>query len=150
MIHDYDEAIAYLEHLVATPVCNEPGAGLARARLMLSHVGDPQERFATLHVTGSSGKGSTAAMAAAILRAAAYRTGIFSSDFRTTERENGRWQLFGGAHGAPKLGFIKLRHARRRVIARNILRSHISANLPARSRRHKMPCFSNHYCRRYQ
>ena len=79
MIHDYDEAIAYLEHLVATPVCNEPGAGLARARLMLAHVGDPQERFATLHVTGSSGKGSTAAMAAAILRAAGYRTGIFSS-----------------------------------------------------------------------
>src|ERR671932_519393 len=79
MIHDYDEAIAYLEHLVATPVRNEPGAGLARARMMLSHVGDPQERFATLHVTGSSGKGSTAAMAAAILRAAGYRTGIFSS-----------------------------------------------------------------------
>ncbi|HKC73141.1 MAG TPA: Mur ligase family protein [Chloroflexota bacterium] len=79
MIHDYDEAVAYLEHLVATPVCNEPGAGLARARLMLAHVGDPQERFATLHVTGSSGKGSTAAMAAAILRAAGYRTGIFSS-----------------------------------------------------------------------
>ena len=64
MIHDYDEAVAYLEHLVATPVCNEPGAGLTRARMMLSHVGDPQERFATLHVTGSAGKGSTAAMAA--------------------------------------------------------------------------------------
>ena len=79
MIHDYDEAIAYLEQLVATPVRNEPGAGLARARMMLAHVGDPQERFATLHVTGSSGKGSTAAMAAAILRAAGYRTGIFSS-----------------------------------------------------------------------
>jgi dihydrofolate synthase/folylpolyglutamate synthase len=79
MIHDYDEAIAYLEHLVATPVRNEPGAGLARTRMMLSHVGDPQERFATLHVTGSSGKGSTAAMASAILRAAGYRTGIFSS-----------------------------------------------------------------------
>jgi dihydrofolate synthase / folylpolyglutamate synthase len=79
VIHDYDQAIAYLEHLVATPVRNEPGAGLARARMMLSHVGNPQERFATLHVTGSSGKGSTAAMAAAILRAAGYRTGIFSS-----------------------------------------------------------------------
>src|SRR5918912_562766 len=50
-----------------------------RARMLLAQVGDPQERFATLHVTGSSGKGSTAAMAAAILRAAGYRTGIFRS-----------------------------------------------------------------------
>ena len=38
----------------------------ARARMMLSHVGNPQERFATLHVTGSSGKGSTALLLAAL------------------------------------------------------------------------------------
>jgi hypothetical protein len=51
-----------------------------------------------------------------VLRGGSYhRTGIFSSDFHTAARENGRWQLFGGARGAPKLGFIKLRHARRRV-----------------------------------
>lgn len=78
-IHDYDESIAYLERLVATPVRNEPGAGLERARLVLAHVGNPHLQFATLHVTGSSGKGSTSAMAAGILRAAGYRTGVFSS-----------------------------------------------------------------------
>ena len=79
MIHDYDEAIAYLERLVATPVRNDPGAGLERARLLLARVGDPHQRFVTLHVTGSSGKGSTAAMAASILRAAGYRVGVFAS-----------------------------------------------------------------------
>lgn len=79
MIRDYDDSIAYLERLVATPIRNDPGAGLERARLLLSWVGNPQQRFATLHVTGSSGKGSTSAMAASILRAAGYRVGIFSS-----------------------------------------------------------------------
>lgn len=79
MIHDYDEAIAYLERLVATPVRNDPGAGLERARLLLEHVGAPHQRFVTLHVTGSSGKGSTAAMSAAMLRAAGYRVGVFAS-----------------------------------------------------------------------
>lgn len=79
VIRDYDESIDYLERLVATPLRNEPGAGLERARLMLAHLGDPQERFATLHVTGSSGKGSTSTMAAVMLRAAGYRTGAFTS-----------------------------------------------------------------------
>src|SRR5579864_5841215 len=79
VIREYDESIEYLERLVATPVRNDPGAGLERARLMLAHLGDPQERFATLHVTGSSGKGSTSTMAAAMLRAAGYRTGAFTS-----------------------------------------------------------------------
>ena len=79
MIHDYDEAIAYLERLIATPVQNAPGAGLERARLMLAHLGDPQARFTTLHVTGSSGKGSTTTLAAAMLRAAGYRVGTFTS-----------------------------------------------------------------------
>jgi dihydrofolate synthase/folylpolyglutamate synthase len=46
---------------------------------MLSAVGDPHLRFQTVHVTGSSGKGSTAAMVASILQAAGYVTGSFSS-----------------------------------------------------------------------
>ena len=79
MIQSYDESIAYLERLVATPIRSDPGAGLERARLLLSWAGNPHERFATLHVTGSSGKGSTSAFAASILRAAGYRTGVFSS-----------------------------------------------------------------------
>lgn len=78
-IRDYAEAVEYLERLVATPVLNSPGAGLERARLMLSAVGDPHLRFQTVHVTGSSGKGSTSAMVASILRAAGYHTGSFSS-----------------------------------------------------------------------
>jgi len=79
MLHTYNDAIAYLERLVATPVQSTPEAGPARARLLLARVGAPQNRFATLHVTGSAGKGSTATLSAAVLRAASYRTGLFTS-----------------------------------------------------------------------
>ena len=87
MIHTYDDAIAYLDQLVATPVQQRANAGLRRTRLLLTEVGNPQRRFATLHVTGTSGKGSTATMAASILRAAGYRVGLFTSPHLTSLTE---------------------------------------------------------------
>jgi len=78
-LRDYDEALAYLDRLVATPVRVEPGVGLERTRRLLAAVGDPHARFAAVHVTGSSGKGSTATATAAILRASGRRVGLFTS-----------------------------------------------------------------------
>jgi dihydrofolate synthase / folylpolyglutamate synthase len=48
---------------------------------MLRTVGDPQHRYPTVHVTGTSGKGSTAAAVAAILTAAGYRVGLHTSPY---------------------------------------------------------------------
>ncbi|HUY31802.1 MAG TPA: Mur ligase family protein [Pirellulales bacterium] len=48
-------------------------------RELLARLGDPQHRFAIVHVAGTKGKGSTAAMTAAALSAAGYRTGLYSS-----------------------------------------------------------------------
>ena len=48
-------------------------------RELLARLGDPQERFAIVHVAGTKGKGSTAAMIAAALSAAGHRTGLYSS-----------------------------------------------------------------------
>ncbi len=87
MIHTYDDAIAYLDQLIATPVQQRASAGLRRTELLLVEVGQPHERFATLHVTGTSGKGSTATMAASILRAAGYRVGLFTSPHLTSLTE---------------------------------------------------------------
>lgn len=53
--------------------------GLGRIRLLLSALGDPQDRFPSIHVAGTNGKGSTAAMAASILQAAGLRVGLYTS-----------------------------------------------------------------------
>ena len=49
-------------------------------------IGRPQDRYPAVHVSGTNGKGSTAAMLASVMRANGYRTGLFTSphlvDFR--------------------------------------------------------------------
>ena len=53
--------------------------GLGRIRELLALLGDPQRELQFVHITGTNGKGSTAAMTAAILTAAGYRTGLYTS-----------------------------------------------------------------------
>jgi dihydrofolate synthase / folylpolyglutamate synthase len=53
--------------------------GLERMRAALALLGDPQRHLAAVHVAGTNGKGSTAAMLEAIGRAAGLRTGLYSS-----------------------------------------------------------------------
>src|SRR3954471_4255436 len=62
--------------------------GLDRVRVALGRLGDPQTRFAAVQIAGTNGKGSTAAMADAVLREAGLRTGLYSSPHlaRFTER----------------------------------------------------------------
>jgi dihydrofolate synthase / folylpolyglutamate synthase len=61
--------------------------------LLMGRLGSPHSRFQTLHIAGTNGKGSTAAMAAAILQAAGYRVGLYTSphlvDFRERIRVGG-------------------------------------------------------------
>jgi dihydrofolate synthase/folylpolyglutamate synthase len=54
---------------------------LWRIRAMLNMLDDPQRRYPVVHVTGTSGKGSTAAAVAAILTAAGYRVGLRTSPY---------------------------------------------------------------------
>jgi dihydrofolate synthase / folylpolyglutamate synthase len=62
--------------------------GLDRVRAALARMGDPQTRFAAVQIAGTNGKGSTAAMTEAVLRAAGLITGLYSSPHlaRFTER----------------------------------------------------------------
>ena len=62
--------------------------GLEPVRRALALLGNPQKRFAAVQIAGTNGKGSTAAMAEAILRAAGLRTGLYTSPHlaRFTER----------------------------------------------------------------
>lgn len=54
---------------------------LQRMRDLLGLMGDPQNAFPIVHVAGTKGKGSTAAMMAAVLQAAGYRVGLFTSPY---------------------------------------------------------------------
>ena len=53
--------------------------GLDRMRRLLVALGEPQQRFGTVHVVGTNGKSSTVRMIAAILRAHGLRTGAYLS-----------------------------------------------------------------------
>jgi len=53
--------------------------GLKHIRHLLSLIGDPQDRFRSIQVTGTNGKGSTAAMVASILRADGHKVALFTS-----------------------------------------------------------------------
>ena len=53
--------------------------GLERTRALLAALGNPEKALKFVHITGSNGKGSTAAMLASVLTAAGYRTGLFTS-----------------------------------------------------------------------
>jgi dihydrofolate synthase / folylpolyglutamate synthase len=59
--------------------CSEEAMKLDRMRELLHRLGNPQQGMPIIHVAGTKGKGSTAAMTAAVLSAAGYRTGLFTS-----------------------------------------------------------------------
>src|SRR5512133_2222707 len=52
---------------------------LGRMVAFLHLLGNPQQQFPSIHVAGTKGKGSTAAMIASGLRAAGYRVGLYTS-----------------------------------------------------------------------
>lgn len=52
---------------------------LDRMRELLSRLGNPQQALPAVHIAGTKGKGSTAAMLGSVLSAAGYRTGVFTS-----------------------------------------------------------------------
>ena len=69
------EAVAYIHSI--TWMGSKPG--LERTRQLLEKMGNPQDSLKFIHIAGTNGKGSTAAMTASILRQAGYRVGLFTS-----------------------------------------------------------------------
>jgi dihydrofolate synthase / folylpolyglutamate synthase len=64
--------------------------GLEVIQTLLAELGDPQTRFPSVHVAGSKGKGSVAAMTASILGHTGRRTGLFTSPHLQSYRERMR------------------------------------------------------------
>ena len=66
---------------------------LDRMRTLLDALGNPEQQLHYVHIAGTNGKGSLAAMTAAILTAAGYKTGMTISPYVTEFRE--RFQING-------------------------------------------------------
>jgi dihydrofolate synthase/folylpolyglutamate synthase len=56
-------------------------------RALLTRLGSPQRLFRSIHVAGTNGKGSTAAMLESALRTAGFRTGLYTSPHLESYRE---------------------------------------------------------------
>ena len=93
----YQEAVRYLYE--SAPLFQNVGQaaykeGLENTYLLDAHFGHPHRKYKTIHVAGSNGKGSCSHTIAAVLQAAGYSVGLYTSphllDFRERIRVNGR------------------------------------------------------------
>ena len=94
---NYKETIEYLFN--CAPLFQQVGSsaykeGLETTYLLDEHFGHPHRNYRTIHIGGTNGKGSTSHTVAAILQAAGYKVGLYTSphliDFRERIRVNGR------------------------------------------------------------
>ena len=86
---DYKEALAYIhgvEFFGSKP-------GLTRIGELLEKLGNPQKGMRFIHIAGTNGKGSCAAMTASVLKAAGCKTGLYTSPY--LYRFNERMQIGG-------------------------------------------------------
>ncbi len=94
---NYTETCEYLYRQM--PMFERQGAsgykeGLANTWALDAHFGHPHQSYATIHIAGTNGKGSVSHTIAAVLQAAGYRVGLYTSphlvDFRERIRINGK------------------------------------------------------------
>jgi dihydrofolate synthase / folylpolyglutamate synthase len=71
----------------AQPPYSERVYRLERMLDLLRAVGNPQEKYLSVHIAGTKGKGSVTAFTESILRSAGYRTGMYTSPHLHTFRE---------------------------------------------------------------
>jgi dihydrofolate synthase/folylpolyglutamate synthase len=78
----YEQTIAYLYQKL--PVFHRIGkkafkADLSNTIAICEHLGNPHQKFKSIHIAGTNGKGSTSHYIAAILQSAGYKTGLYTS-----------------------------------------------------------------------
>src|SRR5262249_29780274 len=74
---NFEEAIKYLYSLGNETLAMK--LELESVRALAHALDDPQRKFPAVHIAGTNGKGSTAAMTASVLRGAGLRAGLYSS-----------------------------------------------------------------------
>ncbi len=93
----YQESVRYLltlgRELASPQQARVTKFDLVNTTTLCERLGKPQRKFESVHIAGTNGKGSTAAMLESILRAAGLRTGLYTSPH--LERINERIRLDG-------------------------------------------------------
>jgi len=93
---DYAETLQYL--YTQLPMFTRVGSSAYKEDLtntieLCKRLDNPQDKFKSVHIGGTNGKGSTSHMLAAVLQTAGYKTGLYTSphlrDFRERIRING-------------------------------------------------------------
>lgn len=93
---NYAETLSYLFHKL--PMFSKIGEAAYKKDLtntiaLCEALGNPHQKFKSIHIAGTNGKGSTSHMLAAILQTAGYKTGLYTSphlyDFRERIKING-------------------------------------------------------------
>jgi dihydrofolate synthase/folylpolyglutamate synthase len=110
---NYSQSIKYLESFQKRGM----RFGLQRMDSILKVLGDPQSDFQSVHIAGTNGKGSVAAMLSSILTKAGYKTGLYTSphlvDYTERVRINDKdisRQKFADAVEEVKRAIDKLSH----------------------------------------
>ena len=81
-MNSYQQAIDYL--YASFPIFQKVGASAYKGDLtntlaLCEALGNPQQKFKSIHVAGTNGKGSSSHMLAAVLQSAGYKTGLYTS-----------------------------------------------------------------------
>jgi dihydrofolate synthase/folylpolyglutamate synthase len=93
----YSEALEFL--FSRLPMFTRVGqaaykSGMGNIEALCAALGNPEQKFRSIHVAGTNGKGSTSHLLASVLQEAGYKTGLFTSphlkDFRERIRINGK------------------------------------------------------------
>jgi dihydrofolate synthase/folylpolyglutamate synthase len=106
----YADAVAYLQGL---EVARGWDLSLDRMRAVLALRGHPERALAAIHVAGTNGKGSTAAMLEACLRAGGRRTGLYTSPHLVDLAE----RIRAGGHMIPRPVVVEAVGALRAALA---------------------------------
>ncbi len=74
---NYEESLEYI-HSINWHFCKP---GLERIGELCKKLGEPQKELKLIHIAGTNGKGSTSSMLESVLRAAGYKTGLYTSPY---------------------------------------------------------------------
>ena len=94
IIEDYRKAVDYIESFSNSSIRKNIGKGkkdlnffINRTQYFLDLIGNPENGFSYIHVTGTAGKGTVSSMLHEILVASGQNAGIFTSPFVTSTIE---------------------------------------------------------------